>query len=249
MEKDEEVEDREKRDGAIGEGRIRTGTLSVIGAVSPPGGDLSDPVVQATLKVVKVFWSLEDVLAFERHFPAIGWLTSYSLYHDNLENYFQEKVDERFVSVRLDAMKLLQNEDELNELRRIVGDDSLSPKDRLVMKTAKAIREDFLQQSAFDEIDAYSDLYKQYRMLDVILRLDDAFKKALEKKAKLDELLELQIHDRISKMREIHLDTKGLDEEEKRDFYDREFDDILADIERQVGECCKENQESVSNEG
>jgi V/A-type H+-transporting ATPase subunit A len=143
----------------------RKGSLSVVGAVSPPGGDLSDPVVQATLKVVKVFWALEDQLAFERHFPAIGWLTSYSLYHDNLVEYFQNEVDEDWSKLRIAVMNLLQKESELKELVRLVGLDSLSNNDRMVLETSKSIREDFLQQSAFDPDDEYTKLGKQYKML------------------------------------------------------------------------------------
>ncbi len=208
----------------------RTGTLSVIGAVSPPGGDLSDPVVQATLKVVKVFWSLEDQLAFERHFPAIGWLSSYSLYHDNLAGFFRNEVAENWEELRTEAMSLLQKEAELNELVRLVGIDSLSSQDRVVLETTKGIREDFLHQSAFDPDDAYTRLSKQYRMLDVIIQLHHACLRALERGAPLRKLLDLPVREKISRTR--------LVPEDKTD----QFDEILDDIQSQVEECCKENR-------
>ncbi|GAJ11944.1 unnamed protein product, partial [marine sediment metagenome] len=134
----------------------REGMLSVIGAVSPPGGDLSDPVVQATLRVVKVFWSLEDKLAAMRHFPAISWLNSYSLYSDSLENYFKENVTADFVKNERTAMMLLQNEAELWEIVRLVGVDALSEKDQLILEVSRSIREDFLHQNAFHDVDTYT---------------------------------------------------------------------------------------------
>ena len=200
----------------------RIGTLSVIGAVSPPGGDLSDPVVQATLKVVKVFWSLEDQLAFERHFPAISWLTSYSLYHDNLREYFRNEVVEDWERVRNESMELLQKESELKELVRLVGIDSLSAQDRIVLETTKLIREDFLHQSAFDPDDAYTKLEKQYRMLKVILDLHRASLKALEKGVPLGKLINLPVKEKISRMRHIPEDRL------------EQFDEIEKEIEAQV---------------
>ena len=208
----------------------RQGTLSTIGAVSPPGGDLSDPVVQATLKVVKVFWALEDQLAFERHFPAIGWLSSYSLYHDNLREYFRSEVDEEWEDVRTTAMTLLQKEAELKELVRLVGVDSLSSSDRIVLETSKHIREDFLHQSAFDPDDAYTRLKKQFLMLKMIIELHRACERAVEKKAPLRKLLELPVRDRITRMRYIKED----------DF--AEFDSILGDITAQIADSMTENR-------
>lgn len=149
----------------------RTGTLSVIGAVSPPGGDLSDPVVQATLRIVKVFWSLEDKLAYQRHFPAISWLRSYSLYVDNVLQFWEEKVSPRFARRRQEALKILQEEATLEELVRLVGMESLSARERLILETAKSIREDFLNQHAFDPVDTYASLKKQNILLKVILTL------------------------------------------------------------------------------
>jgi V/A-type H+-transporting ATPase subunit A len=208
----------------------RQGTLSTIGAVSPPGGDLSDPVVQATLKVVKVFWALEDTLAFERHFPAIGWLSSYSLYHDNLREYFRTEVDEDWDDVRTTAMGLLQKEAELRELVRLVGVDSLSPSDRIVLETSKHIREDFLHQSAFDPDDAYTRLTKQFLMLKVIVELHRACERAIEKKAPLRKLLELPVREKITRMRYIKEDDLA------------EFDSILGDITAQIADSMTENR-------
>jgi V/A-type H+-transporting ATPase subunit A len=208
----------------------RTGTLSVIGAVSPPGGDLSDPVVQATLKVVKVFWSLEDQLAFERHFPAISWLTSYSLYHEGLREYFAESVSPEWNAVRAETMELLQKESELKELVRLVGVDSLSPQDRIVLETTKSIREDFLHQSAFDAEDAYTRLGKQHRMLKTILDLHHACIGAIEKHCPLRRLLELPVRERIARMR--YVPEEDLDR----------FDAIKGEIEEQITACMKESR-------
>ncbi len=208
----------------------RMGTLSVIGAVSPPGGDLSDPVVQATLKVVKVFWALEDQLAFERHFPAIGWLTSYSLYHDNLSEYFRNEVMEQWDTNRKAAMGILQKESELKELVRLVGVDSLSSNDRIILETAKHIREDFLHQSAFDPDDAYTRLVKQFRMLECILELHKECLSAIEKKVPLRKLLELQVREDISRMRLIKEDQL------------EQYDAIIEKIKTQVAESSTENR-------
>jgi V/A-type H+-transporting ATPase subunit A len=203
----------------------REATLSVIGAVSPPGGDLSDPVVQATLKVVKVFWSLEDQLAYERHFPAISWLTSYSLYHDNLREHFRNTVAEEWEGTRVEAVELLQKESELKELVRLVGIDSLSPQDRIVLETTKSIREDFLQQSAFDPEDAYTRLGKQGLMLRVILDLHHLCLKALEKRAPLRKLLDLPARGAIARMRYI------AEAEVDR------FEALTSEIKKQVAAC------------
>ena len=185
----------------------RRGSLSVIGAVSPPGGDMSDPVVQATLKVVKVFWALQDELAYERHFPAIGWLTSYSLYHDTLREYFLDEVSEGWEELRTSAIELLQKESDLKELVRLVGVDSLSDHDRIILETSKAIREDFLHQSAFDPDDEYTRLQKQYRMLKTIMDLHELSDKAIEKGAELEKLLDLEVKQAIARMRHISEDN------------------------------------------
>lgn len=155
-------------------------TISVIGAVSPPGGDLSEPVTQNTLRTVQVYWSLQDKLAYRRHFPAIDWLKSYSLYLDQLSDYFQEEVSEDFIHLRTTAMSILQEESELEETVRLVGIDALSKKERLVLETARSIREDFLHQNAFDEIDTYTSMKKQYLMLDLIIFFHEMAKSAIK---------------------------------------------------------------------
>ncbi len=184
----------------------REGMLSAIGAVSPPGGDLSDPVVQATLKVVKVFWSLEDWLAYERHFPAINWLTSYSLYHDNLEEFFIREIGEDWPEMRQEAMNLLQQEADLKEIARLVGTDALSDNDRLILETTKSIREDFLHQNAFDPVDTYTSFDKQYSMLRIILDQHHKCLEALEKGVDLDDIIALPIQEEIGRMRDVSED-------------------------------------------
>jgi V/A-type H+/Na+-transporting ATPase subunit A len=155
----------------------REGSLTVIGSVSPPGGDLSEPVTQNTLRTVKVFWSLEDRLAYARHFPAINWLNSYSLYLDNLKDFYKEKGGSDFVKNREEAMRILNDESRLEEIVRLVGFESLSDKDRLIMETARIIREDFLMQNAFDAVDTYNSFKKQSKMLSMVINF---YKKGLD---------------------------------------------------------------------
>jgi V/A-type H+-transporting ATPase subunit A len=179
----------------------RLGALSVIGAVSPPGGDLSDPVVQSTLKVVKVFWALDDRLANMRHFPAINWLQSYSLYTENIKGFWEKEVAEDFWSLRQDAIRLLEEESELQEIARLVGVESLSAKDRLVLESARSIREDFLHQNAFHPQDTYTSLRKQYLMLRTILHFHNSGLKALGKEVALEKILAMNVRERISKLK------------------------------------------------
>jgi V/A-type H+-transporting ATPase subunit A len=167
----------------------RTGSVTIVGSVSPPGGDLSEPVTQATLRVVKVFWGLEDRLAFRRHFPAINWLISYSLYLGEIEKRWNEEVAGDFHRLRSEAMSVLQREAELEEIVRLIGVEALSPAERLVMETAKSIREDFLQQNAFDEIDAFSSLRKQYLLLKLVMTFGSEAGKALEAGAGIKEVI------------------------------------------------------------
>ena len=181
----------------------RVGALSAVGAVSPPGGDLSDPVVQATLKVVKVFWSLEDWLAYERHFPAINWLTSYSLYHESLEAYFRNEVSEEWEFMRQGAMKILQQEAELKEIARLVGVDALSNKDRLVLGTAKSLREDFLHQNAFDDVDTYTSFPKQFGMLKNIMTLNQLAGDAIAQGVQPEDIFGLPVIEEVSRARYI----------------------------------------------
>jgi V/A-type H+-transporting ATPase subunit A len=185
---------------------VRIGALSIMGAVSPPGGDISDPVVQATLRVAKVFWGLDDKLANARHFPAINWLLSYSLYHDNLEKYFQEHLAEDFVSLKKEAMRLLENEASLLEIARLIGVDSLSFDDRLILEVVKSIREDFLHQNAFHEVDTYTSLGKQYRMLKIILEFYALAKNKLKEGADFNEITKLPVREKISRLKYIEED-------------------------------------------
>ncbi len=195
----------------------REGSLSVVGAVSPPGGDLSDPVVQATLRVVKVFWGLDDHLANIRHFPAINWLLSYSLYQDNLNGYYRENLAPDWVELRQEAMKLLQEEAELAEIARLVGVEALSARDRLTLETARSLREDLLHQNAFHEVDTHTSLTKQYRMLRVILKLYEEARQALEKQVPLEDILKLKIWEEIARMKYVPEDKQiELEQLEKR---------------------------------
>lgn len=188
----------------------RRGALSVIGAVSPPGGDLSDPVVQATLKVVKVFWALDDRLANSRHFPAINWLLSYSLYREGVKKYQGEKVAAEFTALSQEAMQLLEIESELLEISRLVGVESLSVKERLILETARSIREDFLHQNAFHPQDTYTSLKKQHLMLSTILRFHAAALAALEDGAELEQALALPVREEIAKMKFLPEEDEGL---------------------------------------
>jgi V/A-type H+-transporting ATPase subunit A len=188
----------------------RQGALTVMGAVSPPGGDLSDPVVQATLKVVKVFWALDDRLANMRHFPAINWLLSYSLYYENIKDYMNNRVAEDFTDIRQEAMQLLEEESELQEIARLVGVESLSAKERLVLESARSIREDFLHQNAFHPQDTYTSLRKQYLMLRTILHFHRLGVNALNEGRELDEILALEVREGISKMKYLPEDDSGV---------------------------------------
>jgi V/A-type H+-transporting ATPase subunit A len=181
----------------------REGNLSTIGAVSPPGGDLSDPVVQATLRVVKVFWSLEDKLAFQRHFPAISWLNSYSLYHENLEESLRKEVAPDIVETRHQAMKILQEEAELAEIVKLVGVDSLSSADRVTLETARSLREDFLHQNAFHDVDSYCSSKKMNTMLKLILKLHDLSLGALTAGVPFEELNKIKVKEDIARSKYI----------------------------------------------
>ena len=179
----------------------REGALSVIGAVSPPGGDISEPVSQATLRIVKVFWGLDSALAYKRHFPAINWLTSYSLYADSLGSWFNDNVSEEWTSLRARLMALLSDEASLDEIVKLVGMDALSPTDRLKMETARSIREDFLHQLAFHEVDTYSSLRKQYLMMKLVLRFYDGSLDALKKGANIEKLVSIPSRESIGRFK------------------------------------------------
>ncbi len=177
----------------------REGALSVIGAVSPPGGDISEPVSQATLRIVKVFWGLDSSLAYKRHFPAINWLTSYSLYLDLLSPWFDKNVSPDWIKLRQRMMTLLQEESELEEIVKLVGMDALSAKDRLKMETARSIREDFLHQLAFHEVDTYTSLAKQLDMMRLILEYYDRCGSALDLGADIERLAALPVREGIGR--------------------------------------------------
>lgn len=179
----------------------REGALSVIGAVSPPGGDISEPVSQATLRIVKVFWGLDSALAYKRHFPAINWLTSYSLYADSLGSWFNENVSDEWTTLRARLMALLSDEASLDEIVKLVGMDALSPTDRLKMETARSIREDFLHQLAFHEVDTYSSLRKQYLMMKLVLRFYDGSLDALKKGADIEKLVSISSRESIGRFK------------------------------------------------
>ena len=186
-------------------------SLSVIGAVSPPGGDLSDPVVQGTLREVRVFWSLRAELAYARHFPSVDWLTSYSLYGDSdaLGAYYRDNVAERWLANRAEALRMLQEEADLQEIVRLVGLDAVSAADRLLLETSRAIREGFLQQNAFHDVDTFTPLVKQYLMLDAILQFHHQALARLEQGVPLEDLLALPVRERIARMKFIPQDEEN----------------------------------------
>jgi len=196
----------------------REGALSVIGAVSPPGGDISEPVSQATLRIVKVFWGLDSALAYKRHFPAINWLTSYSLYVDNMANWFNEEVAADWMEDRQKMMTILQEEAELNEIVQMVGMDALSPTDRLKMEAARSIREDFLHQNSFHEIDTYTPLRKQYLMMKLVLAFYEKSVDALNKGADMNTLIAMPVREKIGRYKyttdaDIESEYKDVEEE------------------------------------
>lgn len=201
----------------------REGALSVIGAVSPAGGDLSEPVTQATLRIVKVFWSLDAQLAYERHFPAINWLNSYSLYLETIGDWFDENVEKDWMKKRGQIMSILSDEASLKEMVQLVGEDALSAPDRLKMETARSIREDYLHQNAFHEIDTYTSLPKQYRMMDLILDFHEACNKALGQGADVKKLIVLPIREQIGRYKYT-----------KEDDLDSEFKKVETEINAEV---------------
>lgn len=208
------------------------GALSVIGAVSPPGGDISEPVSQATLRIVKVFWGLDAGLAYKRHFPAINWLTSYSLYTDQLEPWYKQNASEDFMQLRGRLMALLQDEAELQEIVNLVGMDALSAPDRLKLETARAIREDYLHQNAFDPVDTYTSLKKQVLMMRAILLCYDKSLEALEKGANIDLLVSMLVRERIGRLKY---------EEEQN--VEQEFDSISAILEQEIKDVLERSED------
>ena len=198
------------------------GAITAIGAVSPPGGDLSEPVVQSTLRIVKVFWGLSASLAYKRHFPAVDWLASYSLYADRLADWYSENVGDEWLSLRSTAMRILQEEASLDEIVRLVGIDALSPDDRLTMETAKSIREDYLHQNAFHEVDTYASLAKQEKMLGAILLFHRLAGDALDKNVDIEDIVDLPVREQIGRAKYIPEDEID------------KFDDLTAEIKKEI---------------
>jgi V/A-type H+-transporting ATPase subunit A len=201
----------------------RVGAISAIGAVSPPGGDISEPVSQATLRIVKVFWGLDYNLSYKRHFPAINWLQSYSLYQDKLSDWYRENISRDWITYRGDMMRILQEESELQEIVQLVGIDALSPTDRVTLEAARSIREDYLQQNAFNEEDTYTTLEKQFRMLKIILAFYEKSQEAVKKGADINSLFSMPVRERISRMKYIP-QTEG----------SKPFDDIEDELSKQI---------------
>ena len=205
----------------------REGALSVIGAVSPPGGDISEPVSQATLRIVKVFWGLDSALAYKRHFPAINWLNSYSLYLDDMEKWFNEQVESDWMANRK-MMTLLQEEAELEEIVKMVGMDALSPGDRLKMEAARSIREDFLHQNSFHEIDTYTSLKKQYMMMKLVIAYYEKAVEALKEGAGLNALISLPVREQIGRFK--YVTEENLDVE-----YEKVNEQLHVEIANALG--------------
>jgi V/A-type H+-transporting ATPase subunit A len=201
------------------------GALSVIGAVSPPGGDISEPVSQATLRIVKVFWCLDSALAYARHFPAINWLQSYSLYVDKLERWYETNVSKDFPKMRARTLHLLQEEAELNEIVQLVGVDSLSFDDRMKLEVCKSIREDYLHQNAFHEVDTYTSMNKQYKLLKLILSYYDYGLEGIKKGAPFSKIAGLPEREDIGRFKYI--------EEEN---IDAAFDDLMTRMRTDINE-------------
>ena len=210
----------------------RQGALSVIGAVSPPGGDISEPVSQATLRIVKVFWGLDSNLAYRRHFPAINWLTSYSLYTDNLADWFNTNVDDKWMDLRSRFTILLHEESELEEIVKLVGMDALSASDRLKLEVARSIREDYLHQIAFHEIDTYTSSHKQFKMMTIILAFYDEAQRALDAGVKIDKLVKMPIRERIGRFKYT-----------KENEVDTVFDTILKDLQLDIQTLIQDKEE------
>ena len=212
----------------------REGTLTAIGAVSPPGGDTSEPVSQATLRIVKVFWGLDASLAYKRHFPAINWLTSYSLYQDKVDAWADKHVNENFSEQRTEAMKLLQTEAELQEIVQLVGVDSLSAPDRLILEVSRSIREDFLHQNSFHDVDTFTSLLKQYRLLELILHFYHKAGKAIEQNVSIHKLIQIPALENVGRAKYI-----------RERYVTKEYDEILAEIDSEIDELIKEGAEEL----
>lgn len=213
-------------------GENREGALSVIGAVSPPGGDISEPVSQATLRIVKVFWGLDSSLAYKRHFPAVNWLTSYSLYVDTMADWYNTHVAPDWMECRGRMMRLLQEESELEEIVKLVGMDALSAPDRLKLEAARSIREDFLHQNAFHETDTYTPLEKQHDMMKLVLAFYDRGVQALENGANIDKLIAMEVREKIGRFKYVQTDRAQ-----------QEYENILLELEKETDQVVSEGEE------
>ena len=211
----------------------RRGSLTAVGAVSPPGGDLSEPVSQATMRIVKVFWALDASLAYKRHFPAINWLNSYSLYLDTLKPWFDENFGVEFMQNRGKAMSILQSESSLNEIVQLVGKDALSPGDQLTLEVARMIREDFLQQNAFLDIDSYSSYDRQEKMLAMILRYETLCRSAIAQGASVMDLFSIPAREKIGRAKMTAPDK-----------YESEFDAIIAEMKSELAQAIAGGEEA-----
>lgn len=210
----------------------REGSLSAIGAVSPPGGDISEPVSQATLRIVKVFWSLDSALAYKRHFPAINWLTSYSLYTDSLGEWFNKNVHPDWMDQRARILLLLHDESELDEIVKLVGMDALSAPDRLKLEAARSVREDFLQQDAFNDVDMYSPLEKQYIIMKLVLAFYDETMAGLKRGISVEDLVKMPVRERIGRFKYISVDK-----------IKQEYDDILKELNKEIEELANKKED------
>ncbi len=210
----------------------REGALSVIGAVSPPGGDISEPVSQATLRIVKVFWGLDSDLAYKRHFPAINWLTSYYNYVDSMADWFNSNVAPDWMDSRATIMRILQEEAELDEIVKLVGMDALSAPDRITLEAARSIREDFLHQNAFDEIDTYTPLEKQYYLLKLVIAFNDKCQAAVRNGANVNKLVSMAVREKIGRY-------KYCSPENAKDEYEK----ILSELDNEIAEVSSEKED------
>ena len=212
----------------------RRGSLTAVGAVSPPGGDLSEPVSQATMRIVKVFWALDSSLAYRRHFPAINWLNSYSLYLDSLKPWFDENFGEEFMQNRGKAMSILQNEASLNEIVQLVGKDSLSASDQLTLEVARMVREDFLQQNAFTDIDGYSSYDRQGKLLALVLEYETLCRDAIKKGAEAAKLFNIPVREKIGRAKSVPVDE-----------YEKAYQDIRVEMANQIAEVIAQGGENL----
>ena len=218
----------------LGSEENRRGSLTAVGAVSPPGGDLAEPVSQGTMRIVKVFWALDASLAYKRHFPAINWLTSHSLYLDSLKPWFDENLGKEFLQNREQAMSVLQQEASLNEIVQLVGKDSLSPNDQLTLETARMVREDFLQQNSFVDIDSFSTYDRQEKLLAMILDYDKLCRGAIAKGAPVAGLFVIPARERIGRAKSVPADQ-----------YAQVYADISASMEKEIDEVVRKAGEEL----